>query len=79
MRKYYKKKIPFKKEQKRAFPYQKILFSMEKRLNKSFNKLSKDMKKNANLTILRNDANELMMLLGETHYLAKECKRLKKK
>jgi hypothetical protein len=79
MRRHHKKKSPLKKEQKRAFPYQKALFNMEKKLSKSFSKLSKDMRKNANLKILNNDTNELMMLLGETQYLTKECKRMRKK
>ena len=60
-------------------PYQKMLKDMEKKLSSSYKKLSSNMLKNAPLKTLQKDAHELMLLLGETNYLAKECKRMKKK
>jgi len=60
-------------------PYQKVLGEMEKKLNKSFQKMSKNMLKKTPLKTMQKDMHELMLLLGETNYLAKECTRIKKK
>jgi len=60
-------------------PYQKVLNDMEKKISISYKKLSKNMFKNAPLKTLQKDINELMLLLGEANYLAKECKQIKRK
>jgi len=59
-------------------PYQKVLIDMEKKLSESFKSLSEDMQKSSDIKIIQKDVHELMMLLGEANYLAKECKRIKK-
>ena len=64
---------------KTATPYAKELFAMEKKLAKSFQKLKTDMKsKNPNLKKIIGDYNELMLLMGEANYIARECYRFRK-
>ena len=63
----------------KRLPYQKNLEEMEKKIAICFKKLSKDMLKDAPIDILRKECKELLLLLGEINYLAKECRMMKKK
>lgn len=57
---------------------QNPLIDLEKRITKSYKKLSSHILKNAPYKTLQKESAELMILLGEANYLAKECKRIKK-
>ncbi|KPK33559.1 MAG: hypothetical protein AMS24_00775 [Chlamydiae bacterium SM23_39] len=67
-----------RKKEIKTIPYQKALINMEKKLSKSFKNLSRDMLKSSEIKIIQKDVHELMILLGEANYLAKECKKIKK-
>jgi hypothetical protein len=58
--------------------FQKHLLKMEKKLAESFQKLKKDFSRKADLTTLRKDSHDLLLLLREANFLEKECKKLKK-
>lgn len=73
-----KRKISKKISKKNTASYQKVLKDMEKKLSKAYKILSSSMLKNAPLKTLQKQAHELMLLLGETNYLAKECKKMDK-
>lgn len=60
-------------------PYLKVFAQMERKLEKAYKKMREHMLKNASLEILQKDTHELMLLLGETNYLAKECKKFESK
>jgi hypothetical protein len=65
-----------KKSPVKTNPYAKMYSQMEKKLAKCYENLRQDMLKHASLETLKNDTHELMLLLGETNYLAKECRKL---
>lgn len=70
------KNIPLKKQHN---PYLKTLKTMEKKLNHSFKKLNSDIKKGANYKTIQKDNTELLLLLGECNYIARECHFFDKK
>ena len=72
------KKKKIKKSIKKN-PFQKKLFDIEKRITKSYKNLSSHILKNSPYKTLKKESQELMMMLGEANYLAKECKRIKSK
>ena len=58
-------------------PYRRQLEAMEKKLDKTYNKLNKHLKKNASFEIIEKDNRELLLLLGECNFIARECQRFK--
>jgi len=50
--------------------------NLQKRAEQAWMKLRRDVKRNAAPHILMEDRNQLMLLLGECHYMAKECSRM---
>lgn len=64
---------------KQINPYTKKYHEMEKKLQQTYQKLDKDFQKNAPISILTKDTQELMMLLGECNYIARECHLFEKK
>lgn len=67
-----------RKNSPKVNPYTKVFAQMERKLAKCYNKMREHMIKHASLETLKKDTHELMLLLGETNYLAKECKKFKK-
>lgn len=59
-------------------PYREKLEKMEKDLSKTYNKLSNDLSKGARFNIIQQDNKELLMLLGECNFIARECEQFKK-
>lgn len=56
-------------------PYLKQLEVMEKKLDKSYNKLSNHLAKKARFEIIEQDNKELLLLLGECNFIARECQK----
>lgn len=58
--------------------YKKALDTMQKKLAKSFSKLKLSITKHASVDKIKKESHELLLLLGEVNYLAKECKKMEK-
>lgn len=54
-------------------PYAMEFEHIQKEIKKAYNKLEKDLKNHASQRTLQNDNNRLFLLLGECHYLARQC------
>lgn len=54
-------------------PYFKEFEHIKKEVKKAYNKLEKDLKNHADPKVLQNDNNRLFLLLGECHYIARQC------
>ncbi len=52
---------------------------LQAKANKAWQKCRNDVKKNARSDILIRDHNNLLLLLGECNYMARECMRLSAK
>ena len=50
---------------------------LQKRADKAWAKLCKDVKKKAEPNVILEDRNNLLLLLGECNYMAGECMRMK--
>ena len=48
---------------------------LERQITQAWTKLREDVKKGANPQILNRDKNNLLLLLGECNYMARECSR----
>jgi hypothetical protein len=59
-------------------PAWKAFHSFEKKVNTAWMKLTRDIRKNAPLEVIRRDRDELMFLLGECNYMEWEFSRLKR-
>ena len=65
------------KRRKRS-PYQNPLEDVAYRIKNSYKKLEKNVYKKVPLKIIKKDSDDLMLLLGELNFLAKECKETEK-
>jgi len=54
-------------------PYATEFMHIQKEIKKAYNKLAKDLKNHASPKTLQKDNNNLFLLLGECHYLARQC------
>lgn len=79
-----KKKVPAVKkgqeqEMKEMLANRKSLWSSYRKLqgqiDKAWNKLEADVKRKAHTEVIYRDRNELLLLLGECDYMARECIR----
>src|SRR5437868_5994983 len=52
---------------------------LQKQVDKAWTQLKEDVKKKAKPQVLVRDKNELLLLLGECNYMARECMRLSAK
>ena len=52
---------------------------LQGRVDKAWTKLRSDVKKKASAQVILKDRNELLLLLGECNYMAKECMRVSRK
>jgi hypothetical protein len=68
-----------KKWTKLPNPYHQAEKEWSQKATKTFNKLCANMKKSHNLNIIRKDFHDLLLLLGEWNYVARECKSIDKK
>ena len=55
--------------------HEKVLKDMEKKILASFKKIKENINKDAPLSTLKKNSAEMMLLLGEINYLAKEIKK----
>jgi hypothetical protein len=62
----------------RKNPYVPLLHKMEHKLSKYIQALSKDLCKSKNYKVIEKDNNQILLLLGECNYIAKECERFEK-
>ncbi|MBN1914705.1 MAG: hypothetical protein JW769_02315, partial [Parachlamydiales bacterium] len=60
-------------------PYHKKYQEMNDKLHQMYQKLDKDFQKKAPIATLTKDTQELMLLLGECNYIARECFLFEKK
>jgi hypothetical protein len=61
-----------KKRTKKPKIWTKNVNRMKKRIERSFNKLKKDIKRKASFEEIEKDNNALLMLLGECNYIVRE-------
>lgn len=61
------------KESNPKNPYAKEFIHLGREIKKAYSKLEKDLKTHANPKTLQKDNNQLFLLLGECHYLARQC------
>jgi len=54
-------------------PYYKEFEHIKKEVKKAYDKLERDLKNHADPKVLQNDNNRLFLLLGECHYIARQC------
>lgn len=59
--------------------YWAIYKDLQKKVEKAWTKLKADVKKKAKPQILIKDKTELLLLLGECNYMARECMRIARK
>jgi hypothetical protein len=59
--------------------YWDIYKDLQKRVDKAWLKLKSDVKKKAKPQVLLKDKTELLLLLGECNYMARECMRIARK
>lgn len=57
-------------------PYKRQLGLMEKKLDKTYTKLNKHLQQNARFEIIEKDNKDLLLLLGECNFIARECQRI---
>lgn len=82
-RKVAKRKVTKKMADKSAEYNKKALWKayqeLQIRADKAWEKFRDDVKKNARSSVLVKDHNDLLLLLGECNYMARECTRLAEK
>ncbi len=52
---------------------------LQAKVDRAWDRLQSDVKRKANPHALQQDKNELLLLLGECNYMARECMRMSKK
>ncbi|OGN63504.1 MAG: hypothetical protein A3E80_01920 [Chlamydiae bacterium RIFCSPHIGHO2_12_FULL_49_9] len=82
-RKAVKRETALRKKSKKAGSNKRAHWSafrtLQKRVDKAWGKLRSDVKKKASAQVILKDRNELLLLLGECNYMAKECMRVSRK
>ena len=53
--------------------------TLQKKIDVAWAKMKKDVKNKASVSVLTRDKNQLLLLLGECNYMARECKKCAKK
>lgn len=78
-----KKKTPVKAQKKSIAINQKAHWeayqNLQKRVDKAWAKLQADVKRKAPPSVLIQNKNQLLLLLGECNYMARECMRFSSK
>ncbi len=75
----HRRKSPKKATSVNKEAHLKAYRALQKRVDKAWAKLQADVKRKASPSVLIRNKNQLLLLLGECNYMARECMRCSKK
>lgn len=76
-----KRRFIIRKQGEKVSPmsYFNAMNRLEKKINNACERLTNHIRKNANISAIRKDRNQIALLLGECNYIARQCTHFQKK